>query len=1120
MQCSSCQFTVQEGSKFCGECGASLTRICPSCNNSNPAGASFCSECGTGLVTGKAKSEAVAPTRETEVSSRQPHAEKRQITVMFCDMVGSSALSTQLDPEKYREVVGTFLSCCATEIKRLDGMVASYLGDGILAYFGYPTAHEDDAERAVRAGLAILDAVKKLNSASSVTSQVRVGIASGVVVIGDLVREGVTQRDAVIGETTNLASRLQTLAEPDTLVISSSTYELVGALFDYRDLDYQTVKGFAEPVHARQVLRLSDVANRFEARNLKSISRILGRDEEIELMVRRWEQAKAGHGRMVLVTGEAGIGKSRIGRAMEEHLQNHDHICLNYYCSSFHRDSALHPIIGQLTKVAGITHNDNVDEKQHKLRNFLEPLSLDLASDMPLYASMLSIPHSDQYPMSDLTPQQLKSRILAALITNLKRLAEQKPVLMVFEDLHWIDATSLELLTLAIDQVPDARLLLIATARPEFIPLWPRHSHISEISLGRLDNTKATALVTSVSKSTRLAKEVIEQIVERADGIPLYIEELTKTVLESGLLVQEKGKHRLSGAVTAVAIPPTLHASLIARLDRLSSAKNIAQIGAAIGRQFTHSLIATVADASKELLQDALDRLVDAELIFIRTITPEIVYEFNHALVHDAIYASLVASRRQHLHGRIAAGLEENFPELVANEPETLARHFTEAGVTDRAIELWQRAGERALSRCENKEALGHLRLALGQLLTLAEAPERDNREFQLQLALGAALMVAQGQSTPEVEQAYSRARSLTTNMEDSEELFLALMGMWRYYGASGAQNDAREVGELLKSLAERLGETDLRIKACMTLGITLYQLWEEMPRAIDLLRTGAELYEKDPPTERNAALFSLGAHPGFMCAMGSAQIAWLLGETANSIDWNERSLAIGKQLNNPFQRAMVHIWSAVFSHYQLNWTMLRSEIEAANELAVRHHIPACIAVTGIYSGLLKVIDGFVEEGLTECSFAVDEIDRMNYGIFRTRSLLILAQAYGIANRPDEGLEAINKAIKLFGAYGQLWIEPELHRVRGELLLKSGSSAGEEAMLTLDNAINMARSAGLPTFERRATISMAQARMGQGQYQAARSILEDLLQDWADDPQSAEWRDADALLKTALQRQT
>jgi class 3 adenylate cyclase len=507
-----------------------------------------------------------------------PAAERRQLTVMFCDMVGSSTLSTRLDPEEQGDVIAAFHASCANEIKSLGGMVAQYLGDGVLAYFGYPTAHENDAERAILAGLAILKAVGTLKAAGDVV-QTRIAIGSGVVVVGDLIRQSVTQENAAIGETTNLVARLQSLAEPNSIVISPVTHRLVGALFDYRDLGRHMLKGFSEPVHVRQVLGVSKVESRFEAQHQSGTSPLLGRQEELELLLRRWEQAKCGEGRVVLLTGEPGIGKSRIARALRDQLSSDPHTSLSYFCSPYHQDSALYPNISQLNRAAGIERDDSAVAKLDKLQSLLAQSSLNLAQDMPLFAALLSISGSDRFPLPEMTPQRRKARTLDALLDHMKRLAKHQPILMLFEDLHWIDPTSLELLSLAIEQIRDQRILLLATARPEFAPPWPGHQHISTVSLNRLGRTEGEALIASISKGKPLPPEVRDQITARTDGVPLFIEELTKTILESGLLREADDHYELTGPLPPVAIPSTLHASLLSRLDRLASVKDVVQIG-------------------------------------------------------------------------------------------------------------------------------------------------------------------------------------------------------------------------------------------------------------------------------------------------------------------------------------------------------------------------------------------------------------------------------------------------------------------------------------------------------------------------------------------------------------
>jgi class 3 adenylate cyclase len=534
-------------------------------------------------------------------------AERRQLTIMFCDMVGSSRLSTRLDPEEQRDVVGAFQSCCAKEIKHFGGMVAQYLGDGVLAYFGYPAAHEDDAERAVRAGLAILDVVGTLKPAPDVRLQARIGVASGIVVVGDLVREGVTQENAAIGATTNQAARLQSLAEPNTIVISPETHRLIGALFEYRDLGDHALKGFAKPVHVRQVVRASNLENRFEARE-QAASPLLGREEELDFLMRRWQHAKTGAGRVVLISGEPGIGKSRLTRALLERLQVDPHTQLQYHCSPFHQDSALHPVISQLARAAGTGHDDSAEQKLAKLEAVLGPTAQDLNEAVTLLAPLLSIPLGPRYVPLDLSPQRRKERTFRTLLAQLEALAAQQPVLMILEDAHWIDPTSLELFSLIIEHVAGLPVLLIITARPEFAPPWAAHTYVSTLALNRLGRQEGEALAFSVAKGKALPPEVMTQIIAHTDGVPLFVEELTKTVLESGLLDDTGDRYVLRGPLLSLAIPSTLHASLLARLDRLAAVKDVAQTAAAIGREFSYALIAAVAGLPEQDLRAALGK--------------------------------------------------------------------------------------------------------------------------------------------------------------------------------------------------------------------------------------------------------------------------------------------------------------------------------------------------------------------------------------------------------------------------------------------------------------------------------------------------------------------------------
>ena len=700
-----------------------------------------------------------APPAKSGEAALASAAERRQLTVMFCDLVGSTALSSQLDPEDLREVIAAYHRAVAESIAGFDGFVAKYMGDGVLAYFGYPRAHEDDAERAVRAGLGVIDAVGRLD-VKSVKLGTRVGIATGLVVVGDLIGEGSAQEQSVVGETPNLAARLQTLAAPDAVVIAASTRRLVGDLFDYRDLGTVEMKGIVAPVPAWQVLRPSVVASRFEALRGSTLSPLVGRDEETDLLLRRWTRAKAGDGQVVLISGEPGLGKSRITVALEQRLDAEPHLRLRYYCSSYHQDSALYPFIDQLGRAAVFARDDPPASKLEKLEALLT-LAGPPDEDVTLLADLLLLPASGRHSLPDLSPRRKKERTLEALLRQLEGLAHQQPVLMVFEDAHWIDPTSLELLDLAIERVGSLPVLLIVTFRPEFQPPWTGQPQVTMLALNRLDRHDRTVLVEQIAGGKALPDEVVDQIADRADGVPLFVEELTKSVLESGLLREERDRYVLDGVLPPFAIPTTLHDSLLARLDRLASVRNVAQIGAAIGREFPYALLRAVSRLSEDELQTALARLVASELVFRRGAAPDAVYSFKHALVQDTAHGSLLRNARQQLHARIAEALAAHSPEMMDSQPELFAQHYAEAGLVKRAVAYWGKAGHRSAARSAMAEAAAQFQKALDQLALLSGGPKRRRQELEFCSSLGAALRFVKGQAAPETGRVFARAREL-----------------------------------------------------------------------------------------------------------------------------------------------------------------------------------------------------------------------------------------------------------------------------------------------------------------------------------------------------------------------
>jgi len=715
-----------------------------------------------------------APAPRTE-------AEKRLLTVMFADLVGSTALSARLDPEDLRDIIGRYHRCCADQIEKSGGFVARYMGDGVLAYFGYPGADEDDAERAICAGLALVAAVAGLDAGPEARLRVRVGIATGLVIVGDLIGKGASQEHEVVGETPNLASRLQALAKPDTVVIDDGTRRLVGGLFEYLALGTVSITGFSDPVPVWRVIGASAVDSRFEALRIARTP-LLGRDEEIELLMRRWQQIKRGDGAVVLISGEPGIGKSRLAETALERLSDDPHNRLRRFCSPHHQDSALFPTISQLERAAGFRRDDTDQQRLEKLEALLAEANADLSEAVPLIADLLSVPVGNRYPPLSLTPQKRKEKTLGVLLAQLEGLAARRPLLMVFEDVHWIDPTSLDLLDRIVDRVATLRVLLIITFRPEFAPAWIGRSHVTLISLSRLPRRQRAEMIMRVTGGKALPCEIAERIIDRTDGVPLFIEELTKMVIESGMLTDAGDRFDARGPVPPLAIPASLHASLLARLDRLAPVREMAQIAAALGRSFSHELISAVAAMPQQEVDAALAQLVRAELVFQRGSPPDAEYAFKHALVQDAAYSTMLRSRRQQIHGRIAATLESQFPEVVAAQPQLMAHHCAEAGFTEKAVCYRLKAGQRAVARSAMTEAVAQLQRGLELLSSMPEASRPLQHELDMQIALGRALMAANGYSAPVVADTLVRARALAERIDRPDRLVPLLYSQWGFH--------------------------------------------------------------------------------------------------------------------------------------------------------------------------------------------------------------------------------------------------------------------------------------------------------------------------------------------------
>ncbi|MCK1615531.1 AAA family ATPase [Bradyrhizobium sp. 159] len=1000
-------------------------------------------------------------------------AERRQLTVMFADLVGSTALSARLDPEELRDIIGRYHRCCAEVITSSGGFVAKYLGDGVLAYFGYPQAHEEDAERAVRAGLALIEGVAKLDAGQANSLQVRVGIATGLVVVGDPLGEGAAQEQAVIGETPNLAARLQGLAEPNTVVIADNTRRLLGGLFDYRDLGTLPVAGIDHPVHVWRVLGASLVASRFEA--LRAVSTpLIGREEEIALLTRRWEQAKAGDGSVVLIVGEPGIGKSRIAQTLLAQLGEEPHIRLRFFCSPHHQHSALYPSIAQLEQAAGFRREDTAETRLDKLVTVLALANRELSEAVPLLADLLSIPTGDRYPPLNLTPQKRKAKTLQVQVAQVEGLAARQPLLMLWEDVHWSDPTTLESLDLLIDRAATLRVLMILTFRPEFTPPWAGRPHVTLLSLNRLPPRHRAEMIAHVSGGKTLPKEIADQIIDRTDGVPLFIEELTKSVVESGWMTDGGDQ---------VAIPTTLQASLLARLDRLAPTREVAQIAATLGRQFSHELISAVADMSPARLEGALEQLIRAELVFRRGIPPDATYTFKHALVQDAAYSTLLRSRRQELHGRIATTLERRFPEVVAAQPELLAQHCAVAGLVEKAIEYWDMAGRLAVQRSTMAEAAAHFGKALNLLTSLPKNPQRRSSELSLQLALAGALTAAKGWASPQAGEAYARARELCREAPEGPQLARAWAGAHSFLHNRAEICAAHQLADELAVLSEHRNDRDAKLIAHRCLGVSHF-FRAEFDRALHHLRQWPHFYseaEHRPPK----------LTPHDVRVTCESFVAWtllVLGQPDQALAQSRRALAWARELSQPYTLAFALHVNCTFHQLRGDGPILEERAEELVTLATEHGFPHFVGSGTCFRGWAMLeLGGSIEAA----------ISRMQWGLATKRTtgaeikvpyyLGLLAEAHRRANRSADAVSLLNEALELVKRTDERWYQAELYRLMADALISR--SDRHDAERWLYHALETAQKQGARFWELRAATSAARLWRDQSMHTEALNLL-------------------------------
>jgi len=1030
----------------------------------------------------------VLPLRATTTVSSE--AERRQLTVMFCDLVGSTELSARLDPEDLRAVIAAYHRTVADVVRSFDGFVAKYMGDGVLVYFGYPQAHEDDAERAIRAGLGVVDAVTRLN-VRSVKLHARVGIATGLVVVGDLIGEGSAQEQSVVGETPNLAARLQALAEPNAVVIAAGTRRLVGNLFEYRDLGTVEVKGIARPVPAWQVLRSSGVESRFEALHGSALTPLVGRGEEIDLLLRRWARAKAGDGQVVLISGEPGIGKSRITAELEQRLRGEQHPRLRYFCSPYHQNSALYPFIEQLGRAAGFARDDPPEARLEKLEAVLA-LAAPPDEDVALLVDLLSLPGSERHPLPNLNPQRKKERLLEALVRQLIGLARQQPVLMVFEDAHWIDPTSRELLDLTVERVRSLPVLLIVTFRPEFQPPWTGQPQVATLVLNRLDQRDRTVLVEQIVGAKALPDDVIAQIVERTDGVPLFVEELTKSVVESG--------------VPIVGIPTTLHDSLMARLDRLASVRLVAQIGAAIGREFSYALLRTVSRLPEDELQVLLARLVASELVFQRGTPPDAVYSFKHALVQDTAHSSLLRSTRQRLHARIAKALLTHSPELMETQPELFAQHYAEAGLIEKSFACWGRAGHRSATRSAIAEAAAQFQKGLDELALLPDTPERKWRELEFRSSLGAALRFVKGQAAMETGQAYARARELWEQLGYPAEYLHIPYGESRYHVYRGEMDLAMRLDEDLLRVSLQRNDSRGLVLSHQSCG-SGHMFRGRFSLSRSHLEAALSLYD---PNSHHSLGHQTGSHPQVV-AQGYLGVALLcLGYPDQAMVQTNGAIAEARRLAHSPSLASALMIGAILLSIVGDNGRLDDRVDDLVAVATEQAFPQWRAFGTIYRGWVKTKNGDLAEGISLLSSGVAAYRANGSEALMPHHSALLARACKIAGQIEDASNALADALRTAERTGERWLGAELNRHKGQLLLRQGHAEAAEELYCKALSIAAAQEARL--WELRAAVSLARLRRDQARPAEARDLLAPVYGWFTEGFGTADLKEAKALL--------
>ena len=1014
--------------------------------------------------------------------TRQGQAERRQITAMSCELVGVPAAGGGLDLEDLREAVGAFQRCVAETVVRHDGFIARHLGNDLLVLFGYPAAHEDDAEQAVRAGLELCAAVRTLRPGAELPMRCRVGIVTGTVIIGDFVGVGERRDQEIIGDAPNFSARLLASAQPDTVAIGPATRRLIGNLFDCRDLGAIDTTDGLEPMHRWQVLGKSLVESRFEALRGSPLGPVVGRDEEIELLLRRWARAKAGAGQIVLVSGEAGIGKSRIVAALAERLHDEPHLGLRCFCSPHRQDSALYPFIDQLSRAAGFAREDAPAARLEKFETLLaraDPPDGDVA----FLADLMSLPASERYPLPNLSPQRKKERVLEALIHQLEDLARQQPVVIVFEDAHWIDPTSRELLDLTVERVRRLPVLLIVTFRPEFRPPWIGQPQVTMLALSRLDRHDRIALVEQIAGGKAFPDEVVSRIAEHSDGVPLFLEELTKSVLDGGPLREESDRYVLQRALPPLAIPTSLNAALMARLDGLPSVRHVAQVGAAIGREFSHELLRAVSLLPGGELEAAVASLVASELVFQHGTPPDAVYSFKHALIQDAAHGSLLRGPRQQLHAQIVDALQSHSPEIMEDQPEIFAQHYAEAGLVEKSVDFWGRAGRRSAARSAMAEAAAQFQKGLHELARLPDTLERQRQELEFYSALGAVLGAVKGYGAPEMGHSNARARELWEQLGSPPEFLRIPFGQSRYHATRGEFDLALRLDEDLLRVSRQRGDSAGGVLGHVSSGRNLF-FGGRFPASQSHFEEVLALYD---PISHRSLFHQTGVNPSVASQYYLGIVLFCLGFPDQALARSNAAIAEALRLAQMSSLALSLAFGArLFSLVGDNAALGKCSDQLV-AVATEQGFSQWRSHGAVFRGWVTVKNGDVMEGTSLLRDGLSAFRATGAELWLPHHTALLAGACEIAGQIQEALTLLDESSQIAERTGERWYSAELSRSKGRLLLGQGHTEAAEELY--HKALSIAREQEAKLWELRAAKSLARLWGEQGRRAEARDLL-------------------------------